>query len=106
MGLSAADEDERRQVGELFPHVPADLLLGAGEDQPGQGFRLRGEALRLRWRWRRPGGLGLSVRTVEWQVARLPKKLGLPSRAALVAYAARQSSAEQDERCHGRFHQA
>ena len=36
--------------------------------------------------------LVLSVRTVEWQVARLPKKLGLPSRAALVAYAAREAA--------------
>jgi DNA-binding NarL/FixJ family response regulator len=36
--------------------------------------------------------LVLSVRTVEWQVAWLPKKLGLPSRAALVAYAAREAA--------------
>jgi DNA-binding NarL/FixJ family response regulator len=40
--------------------------------------------------------LCLSVRTVEWQVARLPKKLGLPSRAALVAYAARQLPKAED----------
>jgi DNA-binding NarL/FixJ family response regulator len=39
--------------------------------------------------------LVLSVRTVEWQVARLPKKLGLPSRAALIAYAVREATATE-----------
>ncbi|MGI8915012.1 MAG: response regulator [Chloroflexota bacterium] len=43
--------------------------------------------------------LVLSVRTIEWQVARLPKKLGLSSRAALVAYAARARSNTEDSPC-------